>query len=148
METIKSSFTLAEVAAITGHRRKMIDYLCRTGIVTPSASKHTGRGRGRWRRFTFADLLLLQTVKRLLDQGISVARLRESIKKVRGQLSNVSQTGDLIERFIITDGKNAYFKSHKDIISLIESPDQYVFSFVVDVEITRNEVLQGISKLS
>ena len=145
--TIKSTYTLAEAAKITGLREKMIDYLCRTQIVIPNGSKHKGKGRGRIRRFTFADLLLLQTLKRLLAQGISVARLKDSLKGLRGQLTNVKYEDDLIARFIITDGKHAYFRDDTSLISLTEIEGQYVFRFVVDMEMTRKEVILEIEKL-
>ncbi|MBA4209567.1 MAG: hypothetical protein C0454_08555 [Parvibaculum sp.] len=141
MGTLKTAFTVAEAHQITGLQPKMIDYLCRQGLVVPSASKSKGRGRGRIREFTFADVLLLQILKKLLDQGISVSRLKTSIKKVRGQFANVPQTGPLIERYIFTDGRNAYFRAQDKIIELIGHPGQQVFSFIVDVEETRNQVL-------
>lgn len=145
MATLKKTFTVAEAHQITGLKPKMIDYLCRYGLVVPSASKSRGRGRGRIREFTFADILLLQILKKLLDQGISVKRLGESLKKVRGHFANVPQYGSLPERYILTDGKNAYFRTPQGIIELIGHPGQQVFNFIVDVEEARNQVVQALS---
>ena len=141
MGTLKNAFTVVEAHQITGLQPKMIDYLCRQGLVVPSASKSRGRGRGRVREFTFADVLLLQILAKLLSQGISVARLKTSLKSLRGQFANVPQAGALTARYIFTDGKNAYFRSQTEIIELIGHPGQHVFSFIVDVEETRNQVV-------
>lgn len=144
MATIKRSFTIAEAAKITLLSVRMLDYLCRMKIVIPTASRK--RGRGRERLFSFGDLLQLRTIHDLLKSGISVTRLKNDLKSARRNYKTIGATTPLDKRYFIIHGDNAYFISDDSILDLFKNPDQFAFSFVIDVEKTRKDIKHEIEK--
>ena len=89
-----------EVAQILGISRRQLQYWARTDLVGPSL-----RTPGGHHRYTFQDLIALKAAKRLIDAGVSVQRLRRSIRALRRILPTVKQplaelvlvaTGDIV----------------------------------------------------
>tara|TARA_R110002074_G_scaffold331762_2_gene502180 strand:+ start:529 stop:1035 length:507 start_codon:yes stop_codon:yes gene_type:complete len=145
MATIKKSYSIGEAAKITLLSTRMLDYLCRMKIVIPTASRK--RGRGYERMFSFGDLLQLRTIHDLLKSGISVTRLKDSLKRARRGYKAINENTPLIKRYFIIHDDTAYFISDDVILDLFKNPDQFAFSFVIDVETTRKTVRNEIEKL-
>jgi DNA-binding transcriptional MerR regulator len=89
-----------EVAQILGISRRQLQYWAKTDLVRPSQ-----RTRGGHHRYSFQDLIALKAAKRLIDAGVSVQRLRESIRALRRVLPTVDRplaelvlvaTGDIV----------------------------------------------------
>src|SRR5665213_2203511 len=92
------------VSRVSGLSLDMVNYLCRYGIATP----HGGglRGRGRTRRYSYADALLLRVIAKLLANGVSVLRLRRAILAMHRR----NATPQILTRkFVVTDGRDLYF---------------------------------------
>ncbi len=66
--------TAMEAAEIT---YRQLDYWARTGLVVPSV--RPAKGSGSQRLYSFRDILVLKTVKRLLDLGISLQNVKAAI---------------------------------------------------------------------
>lgn len=60
------------------------------------------RTRGGHSRYTFEDLVALQTAKRLIDAGVSVQRIRRSIRALRRKLPSVRRP--LAELVLVATG--------------------------------------------
>ena len=89
-----------EVAQILGISQRQLQYWAKTDLVQPSL-----RSPGGHHRYTFQDLIALKAAKRLIDAGVSVQRLRKSIRALRRILPTVRRplaelvlvaTGDIV----------------------------------------------------
>ena len=86
-----------EVAQILGISRRQLRYWAQTDLVRPSRCSPGGH-----HRYTFQDLIALKTAKRLIDAGVSVQRLRKSIRALRRILPTVERP--LAELVLVTTG--------------------------------------------
>ena len=89
-----------DVVQILGISRRQLQYWAQTDLVEPSAKTPGGH-----HRYTFEDLVSLKATKRLIDSGVSVQRIRKSIRALRQVLPSVSKplselvlvaTGDVV----------------------------------------------------
>ena len=92
-----------EVVQILGISRRQLQYWSQTDLVVPSAKTPGGHSR-----YTFGDLVSLKAAKRLIDAGVSVQRIRASIRALRKLLPTVRRplaelilvaTGDVVLAF-------------------------------------------------
>lgn len=125
----ESSFTVEQVAHISGLSSYMIDYLSRTKIVKPTVLAQPGRGRRRL--YSFGDIVVLRAVSTLLGSGISVARLRKGISALQKLYGRDLRTTS--SQFFCTDGKNVYFRDASGVVSDLTEGGQQVFTFVIDL---------------
>jgi DNA-binding transcriptional MerR regulator len=63
---------------LVGISKRQIGYWDETHLIKPSVQE--AGGRGTIRLYSFADLVQLAVVKSLIDQGISLQKIRKSIK--------------------------------------------------------------------
>ena len=110
-----------QVAGIT---YRQLDYWARTNLVNPSI--RTARGSGSQRLYSFKDVLVLKTVKRLLDTGISLQNIRVAVDSLRDRGVN-----DLAELTLVSDGTTVYeCRSNDEVIDLLAG-GQGVFGIAV-----------------
>ncbi len=127
---VKRDYFVREIEDLTGLSRYMIGYLDREGIVKPTNSRI--RVRGKKRRYTFQDVVLLRIVKDLLNQGISVKRLKEAISKIRKDHVYKNCT-PFPFRYLVANGKDVLFKHESQIYEDLKT-GQFAFSFIVDAQ--------------
>lgn len=139
MAKVKATYTIREASHLADLSVRMIDYLCRMKIVVPTASRK--RGRGNERLFSFGDVLMLRSIQCLLQNGVSVSRLKDDLKKARQRYKGLRPESQINERYIVTNGVRAYFETERGVVDLVMKPDQYVFKFILDLERTRGEIL-------
>jgi DNA-binding transcriptional MerR regulator len=85
------------VCSIVGISYRQLDYWARTGLVEPSLRR--AEGSGTQRLYAFDDLVRLRVVKRLLDAGVS-------LQKVRMAIDELSANGrSLADVTIVSDGR-------------------------------------------
>jgi DNA-binding transcriptional MerR regulator len=72
MTTTGRSYTSSDVVRLTGVSYRQLDYMTRSGWVTPMAEG----GSGRPRSWTRQDVDRIKMTRRLLDIGVSWERLR------------------------------------------------------------------------
>jgi DNA-binding transcriptional MerR regulator len=99
-------FRAGDVVEIIKISRRQLQYWAQTDLVRPSVVTPGGHGR-----YTFEDLVALKTAKRLIDAGVSVQRIRTSIRALRETLPAVRRpltelvlvaTGDVV--LVFKDG--------------------------------------------
>jgi len=73
-----SGHSAAEIVGIT---YRQIDYWARTNLVKPSLA--TARGSGTRRMYSYRDLLELRIIKKLLDAGIRLEKVRMAFEYLR-----------------------------------------------------------------
>lgn len=74
-------FLCKEAAEIVGVTYRQIDYWARTDLVKPSLA--TARGSGTRRMYSYRDLLELRIIKKLLDAGIRLEKVRMAFEYLR-----------------------------------------------------------------
>jgi DNA-binding transcriptional MerR regulator len=96
-------FQTRDVIEILKISRRQLQYWAQTDLIAPSAQTPGGHGR-----YTFEDLVALKAAKRLIDAGVSVQRIRKSIRTLRRILPTVRRplaelilvaTGDVVLAF-------------------------------------------------
>lgn len=92
------------VCKIVGITYRQLDYWARTGLVNPSVRQ--AEGSGTQRLYSFDDIVQLRVVKRLVDTGVSLQRVRLAIDELRGRgrsPSDVTLVSDGTSVFMVDD---------------------------------------------
>jgi DNA-binding transcriptional MerR regulator len=95
------SFRISEVARVVGASHSQLAYWDRTGLVSPSLRRASGRGSRRL--YSVEDIFELKILVKLLDSSIPLQRIRSSFRFIRGQSRSLSSL------IVLTDGKTVYF---------------------------------------
>ena len=90
-------FRAGDVVEIVEVSRRQLQYWSQTDLIRPSA-----RTPGGHSRYTFSDLVALKAAKRLIDAGVSVQRIRKSIRALRRTLPAVERP--LTELILVATG--------------------------------------------
>jgi DNA-binding transcriptional MerR regulator len=77
----EQGYRAPEAVRITGVTYRQLDYWTRTDLVTPSIKD--AHGSGTQRLYSFQDLATLRVIKRLLDTGLSLQRIRKAVAHLR-----------------------------------------------------------------
>jgi len=121
----------------TGLSRAMLTYLAHQQIVRPSETKQPGRGRRRL--YSFADLILLRAIARLLEQGIEVKRLRSQLQKLQREFNSQQEFATAL-RYLVTDGADVFMvEGREEIVSVMTG--QLAFAFLLDLRQLNDEVV-------
>ena len=86
-------------ADVVGITYRQLDYWARTDLVTPSLAKATGSGSRR--QYSYSNLLELKVIKRLLDSGIKLEKVRSIFDYMRSELRE-----DISRANLVIDGSN------------------------------------------
>ncbi len=118
-------YRVPEVCRVVGISYRQLDYWARTGLVTPSV--RDADGSGTQREYSFHDLVALRVIKKLLDAGVSLQRIRKAIGFLKDQLEETPHGVTLM-----SDGSSIYAcESPDEIIDLLQR-GQGVFGIAVD----------------
>lgn len=119
-----------QVCKIVGISYRQLDYWARTELATPSIQ--SAQGSGSQRLYSFEDLVELKLIKKLLDAGVSLHRVRGAIEYLRG----LSQ--DLSGVTLVSDGVSIYAcHSDTEVVDVLRR-GQGVFGIAID------PVVQGL----
>jgi DNA-binding transcriptional MerR regulator len=117
-------FRVPEVTKIVGISYRQLDYWARTELVTPSI--RDARGSGTQRLYSFRDLVALRVIKRLLDAGVSLQRVRKAVD----YLQEMDEPASGVTLF--SDGKGVYQAHSPDAVIDLLNKGQGVFAIAVD----------------
>lgn len=131
-------YTVAQAEKLAGVPRTMLDYLCRSGVLRPSA--RPCRGRGHRRLYSFSDLVLLRVIARLLKSGISVLKLSKSFAALRKRHPEFAHER-LNGAVLVTDGARIYLRQGAQVIEDLMG-GQLGFAFVIELEGVRRDLRQ------
>ena len=120
----------------------MVNYLCRHDIVVPVG--HGRRGRGNQRKFSFGELIVLKSVARLLERGVSVLRLRKALISLREFHPQITREG-MPGAYLVTDGQDVYLRERAGVLELLVRR-QLSFAFVVEMESVRRDAISFARK--
>jgi uncharacterized protein (DUF433 family) len=102
MSVLEGAFTADHILQLTGLTTRQLRHLEDTGVIRPSLSRPTARGRGRPRMYDFRDLVKLKTAARLRqrDPLASVAELMRDVARL-----DVRRVGEVERRRGALGGK-------------------------------------------
>jgi DNA-binding transcriptional MerR regulator len=102
-----------QVCAIVGITYRQLDYWARTGLLSPSITK--ARGSGSQRVYSYADLVQLKVIKRLIDSGVALQAARRAIECLRSAGEDLA-TANLV----IDDRRSVLAHTGEEIIDLLK----------------------------
>jgi tetratricopeptide (TPR) repeat protein len=101
-------FTTRDIERLTGLKSGRIRYWRRIGFIRPSFHNEDGRSC-----YTFADVVCFKTAKELLDGGVSLKRVRSSLKKLERILPSIKRP--LARLRIDADGRGGVVVRHEGV---------------------------------
>jgi DNA-binding transcriptional MerR regulator len=122
------------VCDIVGITYRQLDYWARTGLVP--ASIRSASGSGTQRLYAFEDIVRLRVVRRLLDAGVTLERIRAALDAL------ASQGRTLADVTLASDGRTVYaIDDDRQLLDLLRG-GQGVFAIALEplVEELRGEV--------
>ncbi len=137
---VGEAFTAQQASALTGCTHHQLRYWDRVGLVEPSVQGTGGRAGVR-RLYSFRDLVWLRVVKGLLDNGMSVQRVRRAADYLR---RNAELDDTLANVKLITDGISIFQVVGDDEELLDALREGQMAMFVAIDEITQ-EVEEDVS---
>ncbi|MEX2322579.1 MAG: MerR family transcriptional regulator [Acidimicrobiia bacterium] len=110
----EQGFRAPEVCRLVGISYRQLDYWARTDLLKPSLQE--AQGSGTQRQYSFTDVVQLRVVKRLLDAGMSLKKVRQAMDILRDRLDS---DNPLSEVTLLSDGQTIYAaNSDQDVIDL------------------------------
>ena len=107
-------FSTQRAAEIAGITYRQIDYWARTDLLRPSLVKAAGSGSRRL--YSYGDVLELKVIKRLLDAGIELNKVRVIFDYVRTELGE-----DISAATLVLDGANsAVVRTQDELIDALQ----------------------------
>jgi len=98
-----------QVCKLVGITYRQLDHWARTDLLSPSL--RAARGSGTQRLYSYTDLVQLRIIKRLLDTGISLAKIRKAIDWLR---SEMSEQDPLNDSTLLSDGIDIWTSDNSD----------------------------------
>ncbi len=140
---MEGPFDIHKSSRLSGLPITMLDYLCRTKIVSPSSP--AVRGRGRKRLYTFSDIIILRYVSKLLSSGVGVSRLGKALHGLRTFHPEFS-SASLPSSYIVTDGRDVFLQRGDQVLESLAT-GQFAFAFVIEVARLRTEVIHELERM-
>jgi tetratricopeptide (TPR) repeat protein len=85
------TYTLDDVARITGVSRARLKYWERTALLEPAVVRDSEDSHSGDSEFEFRDLVTVRSVQSLLDRGVSLRRIRRSVDALRKRIPDVDR---------------------------------------------------------
>jgi DNA-binding transcriptional MerR regulator len=120
----EQGYRVPDVCRIIGISYRQLDYWARTELVRPSIQD--AQGSGTQRLYSFQDLVELRVIKKLLDAGVSLQRVRKAVEYL--QHSKTPASGVTL----MSDGNRIYAVDSPEAVIDLLSKGQGVFAIAVD----------------
>lgn len=124
--TDAQGYRAPQVCKIVGITYRQLDYWARTGLLQPSIQ--AAAGSGSQRLYSFSDIVQLRVVKRLLDAGMSLKKIRQAMGILRDQLQSERPLADVT---LLSDGATIYAAHSADEVVDVFRRGQGVFGIAV-----------------
>lgn len=126
---MKSFFTPKEVQKLVNISYRQIQYWDKTNFIQP-----TYRRRGKYRLYTFSDLIQLKVARTLRDNDFSIQRLRQTMGKLKEQMGQC--THPLASLTFLIEGGNILIFNGEVLTNTMASSSYIRF----DVKTLREEI--------
>lgn len=128
------AFTADQASKLTRCTPHQLRYWDRVGLVSPTLQQTRGRPGVR-RLYSFRDLVALRVVRSLLDNGMSLQRVRRAWEYLR---RNADMDDHLASVKLVTDGQSIFKVTESDGELLDALRDGQMAFFVAIDEIARS----------
>ncbi len=105
---------------------RQLDYWARTDLITPSLQRAAGSGSQRL--YSFSDVVQLKVIKRLLDAGMSLKKIRQAIEILRQQMESDTPLADVT---LLSDGHTIYAAHSEEEVVDVFRRGQGVFGIAI-----------------
>ena len=135
----RDAFTSKQACYLSGCTSHQLRYWDKVKLVSPTIQSSNGKP-GVPKLYSFRDIVSLRVIKTLLDNGMSIQRVRRAWKyltkngNLDDQLSNIR---------LVSDGKTIYSVEDKVVFDALK-PGQLAFFETID-QVTK-EVREDVSK--
>jgi len=123
---VENGYRAPQVCRIVGITYRQLDYWARTNLLRPTLAD--AQGSGSQRLYSFGDIVQLKVVKRLLDAGMSLKRIRVAVEILQKQLELKQPLTDMT---LLSDGQTIYAASSPDEVVDVFRRGQGVFGIAV-----------------
>lgn len=134
-------FTAQQASTLTGCTPHQLRYWDQVKLIQPSVQRTGGRP-GRRRLYSFRDLVALRVIKSLLDNGMSIQRIRRAWDYLR-RTGNME--GHLSEVSLVTDGDTIFRVAHGDE-ELLDALRHGQLAFFVAIDRITREVEEDVTR--
>lgn len=121
-----NGFRAPQVCKLVGITYRQLDYWARTDLIRPSLQH--AHGSGSQRLYSFIDVVQLKVIKRLLDAGMSLKKIRQAMDILREQLDSDQP---LVDVTLLSDGASIYAAHSADEVVDVFRRGQGVFGIAV-----------------
>ena len=120
----EQGYRVPEVTRVVGISYRQLDYWARTELVRPSI--RDAGGSGTQRLYSFQDLLQLKVIKKLLDTGVELRRIRKAVDYMK-------ERGDAPHGVtLMSGGVRIYEAATPEAVVDLLAQGQGVFAIAVD----------------
>jgi DNA-binding transcriptional MerR regulator len=138
---VVEAFTAQQACRMTGCTPHQLRYWDRVDLVRPSI-QGTGGRPGKRRLYSFRDLVALRVVRSLLDNGMSVQRVRRAWDYLR---RTADMDAHLSSVTLVTDGESIFHVVH-DEDQLIDALREGQLAFFVAIDAITREVEEDVTR--
>jgi len=123
----EDSYRAGLVLKVVGITYRQLNYWAKIGFIKPSIKQSGKKSR---RRYSFADLVRLRTAKELLDNGISLQKIRKAMNYLKKRDPQIKEP--LVQLKFLTNGKSIYTltKDSNKVIDVLNK-NQLVWSIAI-----------------
>ncbi len=123
---MEQGYRAPQVCKLVGITYRQLDYWARTDLLKPSMQSASGSGSQRL--YSFTDVVQLKVIKRLLDAGMSLKKIREAVENLRIALESDQPLRDVT---LLSDGATIYAAHSPDEVVDVFRRGQGVFGIAV-----------------
>lgn len=105
---------------------RQLDYWARTNLIKPSLRQ--AQGSGSQRLYSFEDVVQLKVIKRLLDAGMSLKKIRQAVEILREQMKSDRPLADVT---LLSDGQTIYAAHSEEEVVDVFRRGQGVFGIAI-----------------
>lgn len=84
-------------------------------------------------------------MKSLLERRISVAKLKQAQREFR-KFYGQGASKEKLARFMITDGKNVFYRENAGAIVELSEGGQLAFAFIIDMDVQQEHIETSLEK--
>lgn len=122
----QDGYRAPQVCRLVGITYRQLDYWARTHLLEPTL--RAARGSGSQRLYSFTDVVQLKVIKRLLDAGMSLKRIRQAVAILREQVDSERPLSNVT---LLSDGQTIYAAHSPDELVDVFKRGQGVFGIAV-----------------
>ena len=140
-DVVEQSFTAEQACRLSNCTHHQLRYWDKVGLLKPSIQPTGGRPGVR-RLYSFRDLVALRVVRSLLDNGMSLQRVRRAWDYLRREGDMESHLSDIK---LVTDGQSI-FRVSSDEGELMDALREGQLAFFVAIDEIAREVEEDVTR--